>query len=551
VKNKYKGDLDLLNREWGSEFPVDYLSWDEVEPGLEAGFAGGYLPAMDWFSFNEEKITANVKRVNDLIKKVDNQHPTTVNIITYADRELNYFNNVTALGKAVDIIGYSHYLFSDKPYETAANLDIIRSASNDPDRKYWIIETEAGPLRYYGDFYSGSGEGSIREKANWQAVAHGVKTILLWKYRGRISDKQTDEYNLMAWDGGVTERAKKASRISGKLQKLAAVINPGKNISQVAIFHSDVTRKYVNLDDGSLEIRKKWLDSRNGAYKVLWDLNIPVDFVNETQIVDGALHKYKMLIIPFGAVIARDVANRLKEFVANGGNVVADFYLGAQKENCRINYQAPGEGLDKVFGGYYNDIVTIASVTSDKIAFTEHWDLPDINAGEAFCELNEYPDTEVVARYASGRAAIIKNQYGKGIALMCGSGIFAGYLDGKNPGVKTFIKEFLNESRIIADAEINMPQAAENQINNIEICQLSVEKQNDSVWMIVNHNEVPVKFSLRFSNAATDCEFYDLLDDQKITANENAQLQLSMPAFATFMLMPVSSELCRSLINFN
>ena len=528
---------------------MDYLSWDEVEPGLEAGFAGGYLPAMDWFSFNEEKITANVKRVNDLIKKVDNQHPTTVNIITYADRELHYFNNITALGKAVDIIGYSHYLFSDKPYETAANLDIIRSASNDPDRKYWIIETEAGPLRYYGDFYSGSGENGIREKANWQAIAHGTKTILLWKYRGRISDKQTDEYNLMAWDGEVTERAKRAGRTSQQLQKLATVINPGKNISLVAIFHSDITRKYVNLDDGSLEIRKKWLDSRTGAYKVLWDLNIPADFVNETQIVDGLLDKYKMLVIPFGAVIGKDVAGQLKEFVANGGNIVADLYLGAQKENCRINYQAPGEGLDKVFGGYYNDIVTAASAMSDKITFTDRWSLPELNAGEAFCELHEYPDSEVLARYASGKAAVIKNQYGKGVALMCGSGVFASYLDGKNPGLKPFIKKFLNESEITADAEINMPQGTEDQINNIEICQLSVEKQNDSVWMIVNHNEVSVEFSLKFSDGVPGCEFYELLNNQKITTNENAQLQLSMPGFATFILMPANSELCKSLVN--
>ncbi len=534
LKEKYHNDLDQLNAKWGSEFPVDYLSWDEIEPGLEAGFGGGYMPALDWMTFNEEKITANVRRVNDLVKRVDAHHPTTVNIITYAYRNQGYFNNITALGDAVDIVGYSHYLFDDKPYETAASLDMIRSISKDPARRYWIMETEAGPLMYYGDTYSGSGEGAKREKANWQSVGRGVKSILLWKWRGRISDKQTDEYNLMAWDGSITERARVNSEVARSLHEIAPEIKSRTNIAEVAILRLSATRRYVNLDDGSLDIKKRWQDSLLGAYKVLWDLNVQADFISEEQLSPGSLNRYKLLVVPLGAVVPTDAAREIASFVDGGGTVIADYYLGVQKENCRINYRAPGDVLDKVFGCYYNDIISTVTKNPGEIVF-EGSGLPPVRSSSVFCEMHPYAGAEVLAKYECGTPAVVKNGYGKGFAVLFGSSIFAGYVNNENPYVYDLMKALLQTWQVKLKFDVIMPD--EEQAKNIEVCELADRSGKNPVYIVINHNNQHLDFSLSFTDDAPADRMHEALSRKTLAVTDN-RIRLQMPGFATFVLMP-------------
>lgn len=531
LRKKYRDDLDLLNTEWGSEFPVDYRTWDEVEPGLEAGFGGGYMAAFDWMTFSEEKLTANVRRVNDLVKRVDPHHSTTVNIITYAYRNQGYGNNIAALGDAVDIVGYSHYLFDDKPYETAASLDMMRSVSRDPERKYWIIETEAGPMMYYGgEFgYFGSGESGKRAKANWQSVGRGVKSILLWKWRGRISDKQTDEYNLMAWDGSITERARLNSEVARSMHEIASEINPKTNTAEVAVLNSVSSRRYVNLDDGSLDIKKRWQDSLLGAYKVLWDLNVQADFIAEEQIRN--LSRYKLLVIPLGAVIPAGVAKEIASFVERGGVAIADYYLGVQKENCRINYCAPGDVLDKVFGCYYNDIISTASKMPGEIVFS---DFPAVRSSEVFSELHPYAGAEVVGKYECGTPAVVRNNYGSGTAVLCGSSIFAGYVGNENPHVYDLMKRLLESWQIKLKFDVTAPDV--EQAKNIEVCELADASGDNPVYIVINHNTQPVDFSLAFTDGAPADSMYEALSRRTLAVSDN-RIRLQMPEFGTTVLM--------------
>ena len=536
LKTKYNNDLSLLNELWGSEFPVDYVSWDEVEPGLEAGFGGGYLPAFDWITFNEEKIANHVGRISKLVKQLDPFHPTTINIITSADRKPIYFNNIFALGSTVDIVGYSHYLYNYKPYECAANLDIIRSTTKSLSREYWIIETEAGPMRYFGDFYSGSGDNGKREKAHWQSVGHGVKSILLWKYRGRISDKQTDEYTLMGWDGSMTKRAEFNSKCAIELQKTASCLNDKVSISEIAIFHSDASRKYVNLDDGSLEIEERWQDSLMGAYKVLWDLNFSADFVSETEITEGNLFKYKLLIIPMGVIVTAPVAEQLREFVEAGGHILADYFLAAKKENCRINYRAPGNCLDKIFGCYYNDVISADANNLNKITLIDS-DSSQLamTCSEVACELSPYEGAEIKAVYDSGTPALVKNDFGLGTAWLCGSTIFADYCNGKNPQLYDFVDLLTMQSGIRKKFEVNADYDQEK-INNIEINELTEKLSGERLLVIVNHNEDEVTFELDLKSDSSVRVLNNILEPEKSCRMKNNKCKIKLKAFESIIM---------------
>lgn len=304
------------------------------------------------------------------------------------------------------------YLLQDTPCEAALSLDRIRCASKAAGGFFNILETEAGAYRYFDGYYQGTGEGGVREKKHWQSVMHGARMILLWKYRGRISDKQTDEYNLMAWDGSITERAKMNAKVAGELQELAEILNQRAIRAKTAVFTPRASRKYVELDDGSLAVKDLLHDSIAGAYQIFWDRNVATDILCEEDMTLENLMRYKLILLPFAVVIPKKSAAVLSEYVRNGGTIFADSGSGMQTEECRNCLHAPGYGLTEVFGVYYNDILSRAAAPAEKI-LKNGLVLP-VSYGYSILHPSS---AEVYAFYASGTPAIAMNSFGKGKAF--------------------------------------------------------------------------------------------------------------------------------------
>ena len=57
LQDKYNGNLAELNRVWGTEFPINYESWEEVQAPAGFGFTGGGLNAWrDWHLFTHWRL---------------------------------------------------------------------------------------------------------------------------------------------------------------------------------------------------------------------------------------------------------------------------------------------------------------------------------------------------------------------------------------------------------------------------------------------------------------------------------------------------------------
>ncbi len=524
LRKKYNDDLDDLNRRWGTEFPLAYESWDAVEPGVEAGFGGGYLAALDWKNFTEEKIVRNVRHENAIFKELDPAHPTTINIITHAETDRGYRNNLRELARSVDVAGYSHYLLRDRPFEAAMSLDRLRCATAEPHGKFRILETEAGPYRYYGDYYTGSGEGEHRIRNHWQSVARGANTILLWKYRGRVSDKQTDEYNLVAWDGSVTDRAERSAAFAAGLAKLP---DPGRFTlhAKAAIFTPQASRKYVELDDGSLLTLDLHTDSISGAYKFFWDRNLPADFLWEEDLDAGALSNYNLLVIPFGIVIPEASGKAIRAFVERGGILLADFGCGMQSEECRINRTAPGSGLKEVFGSTFNDIESHAGNPSEHFVFADS----AIPVSDGFSRLHPV-GARVLASYAErGGAAVTIHDYGKGKAILCGVSLFSLYLSKQSEKVQGLLEKVIAEAQLTAP--LSCPEA------EVEALRLDHDDRKHFLYIVINHRNETRDVTLYSSDVRTDI-LSDPRTDREIRF-ENGVSTLTLAPYETLTLSGV------------
>lgn len=537
LKKKYNENLELLNEIWGTEFPINYKEWDEVQPALGAGFlAGGHAARLDWLCFNEDRIAEMDEHIVGLIKQHDTANrPVTSNIVISATEDPYIHGSVDLwkINSKMDISGFSFYTFFKEPYEDASAISKIRSSSRAPGKVLWVLETEAGQVVNPALYKKwGWNEIQKRELSTWQAVAHGAKMILLWKFGGRISDSQSTEFNLVSWDGAITARAEANAENSKILQDNAAIINDKYYKSAVAILASSETTTFHHVN-GSME---KFKHSWYGAYKLLWDMHVMTDFITNTSIHDGALSQYKVLIMPCVINMDERTAVKIEEFVRQGGCVIADRETAIKNDNGKINTRAPGFGLDKVFGAYINDYLAI---TKDEIITCGKYGSlklhHDANYSQFRADLHPYKDAEVIGTYNSGKAAVIKNKHGKGTVLWFGGDIFSNYRKENEKSIVPIVADILAEAGAESRYIVN-----DKNIENVEISDLRNEKGGKIIFLL-NFNNRELNFELIFQDKTENGEFLDMISGEKIKVNDNS-CRIAIKACGTVALILCAKE---------
>ncbi|HRU05284.1 MAG TPA: beta-galactosidase, partial [Candidatus Brocadiia bacterium] len=83
----------------------------------------------------------------------------------------------------------------------------------------------------------------------------------------------------------------------------------------------------------------------NNVGKILQQIHAQYDFVHEEQMARGELRGRKALILPWSSAISEREAAAIKEFVEQGGTVIADSFCGV-----RDDHGSPRAMLDDLFG---------------------------------------------------------------------------------------------------------------------------------------------------------------------------------------------------------
>lgn len=512
LKKKYDNDLQRLNAEWSTEFSLNYEKWEDVEPtpDIVTPFIGASNACkLDWFRFNEENLADKIKHTHCLVKENDlRQRPTTLNI-AYLNANSNYghhkFCDIWKINPILDIPGYSHYTLNNEEhaYERASRLARIRSSSASPRHEFMVIETEADPRKSL----------ALRENSFWQIAAHGSKSIMIWKYRGRVTDNQTDNFNLTGWDGSITQRASLAGKVSGQLSRISSIINDKYFNAEVAILTSSES---MNLSIISYKY-DLWKDSWTGAYKMLWDLNIPANYVSYDHILSGEFKKYKALFLPFAMNLNFNIAAAIMEYVKAGGIVIADYCVGIYNDKGTINLKSPGFGLDDLFGCFYNDKL---QVEKDEII-----QLNDISSGisvnthEGKHYLYPRDCAKVIGTFSDGNAAAVLNKFGRGYAIIFGTCFFAEYKNNPQSAGNEIVRELLKLSHVESNFTIYSSESGVTE-KSIEICELK-DDDGGKIFFVINHNEADkqLDISIKNNDATT---FFELLSREQVKVKDNS-----------------------------
>lgn len=408
LRKKY-GTLEQLAKAWSTEFPVRFRTWEDVYPQPAASFeAGGYLPYLDWHRFLEWNRTDKFHMIRSWIRETDPDTPVISHLCTPMHADI--FGEEDILGTSVYTIHAQGKGGDFSPYEFVIrqNVQFItegrRSTRQEPEG-FWVVETEAGPVSWVHDLVPRSYSPRKMNARDMYLVAHGARAILRWLYRSRISDAQAGEFNLVGWDGRLTERAVEF----GKLAKFLT------DHSELFLHHTPDRSGVLILDSRDCDdlavcegYRYRYCDGTNRLYNALLHIGIRGEMCNVRQILSGILKEGKVLWIPFRPHVDAEMADVLREFVRNGGTLIVESPF-AIKNTDGIHYEVtPGDLVD-VFGAQVYDM--------EKLYEGECSGIPAFD----FRAKIEVKGGTVEGRFANGDPAIVTNRYGKGRTVLYGS----------------------------------------------------------------------------------------------------------------------------------
>lgn len=387
LKEEY-GTLEALNKEWETGFSA----WDEVMPMTkeEVKRRGNYSPWADHRTFNEIVFSRAWKTFTDAIIEVDPQAKVGV-VGTHRS---------SAYG------GFDWWRLS-KSFTEFRNYNLGDQITV---RKSFV------PLAPEGEMISLRLKNQDLRHEIWQNLLRGCVTF------GFCSDIW--ELNP---DFTYSQAAKSLKNCTEELKKGIAKTLVTSQLQQdpIAIYYS-MSSFHGAFIVGKEEIRHRALAGFN---TFLRELGFQYGYISYEQVEKGELLRkgLKVLIMPYCVAISAKEAEAIRNFVRNGGVLIADFQTGVMDEHCRT---LPSGQLDELFGIKRKNVeVQISDVNLIGKANAEDINLDGktLKSGMFEPKLELIGGKALACEEKTGSPVIIANQYGKGKTVYLNSDIFSVY----------------------------------------------------------------------------------------------------------------------------
>jgi beta-galactosidase len=433
LRKKY-GAIDRLNEAWYRQFK----GWDEVEPGRMSTILS-YTDYIDWKTFIADKLGEDLR---DRARSVKSAAPETIVTSHAAGVGLfaspNHWEGQSddwTMARQVDFYGTSFY----PKHSTNVDRDVPwRAALLDFTRSFGFADGRGG--FYIGELQSGFGTIALNVSPTvtaddlrvwtWSALARGAKGINYYAWYPMSSGYESGGFGMIELDGTVTERARAAgeiARLVDQNQKLFLDAHPPG--AQVAVIYNPLVhflggrQRATSYGGPQGEVAGIERDSLLGVYRALFPRNVPLDYVHVNDL--ASLGQYKLVILPYPVMLPEAAAAPLKEYVRDGGALVAEARMGWSNESGQASDRIPGMGLWEVMG-----CRETAVQTGERGRTTIEWLANGDRIPARWYEETLEPVSEhakVVAKFADGRAAAVESAFGKGRTLTIGSYVSAAY----------------------------------------------------------------------------------------------------------------------------
>ncbi len=492
LMDKY-GSLDDLNRAWYRNFS----NWKEVDPPRFSTILS-YTDFIDWKTFIYEKLVEDMRMRYEAIRKADTVSLITAHAVGASLFQSPYLGTGATddfmMAEPLDFYGVSIYPKHNRPEAhwsvttLRTVMDFTRSANREKGGWY-VGELQAG-MGTIGLLVSDPVVPDDHRIWAWSAIAKGAKGINIYAYYPMSSGYEAGGYGLINLDGTITERAVHAGEIASivdRNQKLFLSSSPVK--AEIGIMYNPLSQMVGGMQ--RRDYPGAHTNSLIGYFRAFADHNVPVDFVHREHFEKQELSQYKLVIIPWPVMITREAAEGIRQFVKEGGHVLAEARIGWNDERGFASEIIPGLGLHEVFGVREHE-VRMRDEVEIEIAEGYHPATSDLEPGtllkgslyaKSVLPLDE-SKVEVLARLNDGSATLVSTKYGKGEAMLAGS--YLGMANHPEPVLENE-KFFMN---LLNWAMVDRPFISSHDGNKENYVEVRLqENENGFVLYLINHSD--------------------------------------------------------------
>lgn len=428
LRRKYDNDINKLNNEWWTGFwSHRFNSFDQIESPSELGEMFVHGHNLDWKRFVTYQTIDFYKNEIKPLREITPDIPVTTNFMgNYPHMGLFTGLDYSKFAKEVDIVSWDSYpaWHSDfeKTYDLGTNVSFINDfyRSLKGGQSFLIMENTPSLVNWHK--INKLKRPKVHFLSSMQSLAHGSDSILYFQWRKGRGASEKFHGAVVDHVGSENTRVfKEVTEVGIALEKLKDIQSAEKN-SKVAVIYDIENRWAIDdlqglktFSDGEGTDKKGYEHICQEQYRAFWQNGISCDVIGS----EDDFSKYKLIAAPMLYMIKPNVAERLKEFVKNGGTLVTGFFSGIVNENdlCYLGgFPGPlrdltgiwAEEIDTLYDCDYNSIVLNGKLKLNS----------QIYRVKDYCDLIHTEGAEVLGTYESdfykGRPALTVNNYGRG-----------------------------------------------------------------------------------------------------------------------------------------
>ena len=422
LRRKFNNDLDAMNHEFGLDYWSNRINAWEDFPDVR-GTINGSLGA-EFEKFQRTLVDEFLSWQADIVNEYRREDQFITHNFDFEWRGYSYgvqpdVNHYHA-AKALMIAGADIYHPTQDDLtgaEIAFGGDMTRSLKRD---NYLVLETEAQGYPGWTPY-----KGQLRLQG-YSHLASGSNSVMYWHWHSIHNSFETYWKGLLSHDMQENAPYREACIMGKEFSEIGSHLVNLKKKNDVAILVSNealTALKWFGIEataagDNGIGYNDvvRWL------YDALFKMNIECDFVwPESDNLD----QYKAIFVPALYAAPEELLEKLKQYTANGGTLVATFKTAFANENVKVSHEMQPHILSNCFGISYQQFTFPKNTgLSGSIINGTAKGADEKAEAKIFMELLMPQEAEVLASYDHYNwkeyAAITKNHYGKGIAIYIG-----------------------------------------------------------------------------------------------------------------------------------
>lgn len=419
LKERY-GTLENLNAQWWTTFwSHTYTDWSQIESPSPVGENSVHGLNLDWKRYCTDRATDFCRQETLPLKEHNPNLPVIANFMEYF-----YDYNYWKLSEAIDVVSWDNYPLWHRDadeVEIACYIamchDLMRTLKDQP-----FLLMESTPSQTNWQPITKLKKDGVHLLSSIQAVAHGSDSVQYFQWR-------KSRGSLEKFHGAVIDHVGHADTRSGR-----EVTQVGKMLEDIASACGSRTSAEVGI---IFDWESRWaMDDASGPrneglfyeqsvvdhYRGFWEQGINCDIIE--QLCDFT--PYKVVVAPMLYLVKPGVAERLEQFVKDGGALVVTYWSGIVNESdlCFLGGFPGGENsplrrtlgiwAEEIDSLYENERVTFSIDKSGALNFGGEY------KAKHLMEHVHLESADSLASYTSdtfsGKPAVTKNAYGAGSA---------------------------------------------------------------------------------------------------------------------------------------